>query len=189
MAAAVPVARIVVGQRYWSRPLAKAERWEDWVVGFGYDRARQAVTGAPSQSADQLLGLRLTVPLPVWNRNQGRIAEAGAREGQATSTVAALELTILSEIESAHRRVADFGRVAESYRAGVAPLSDRTVQVAQDAYRQGLANVTQVVQVQRQQTEVRAAYLEALAQQRRAAIDLEVATATSPFLDEAGGSR
>jgi cobalt-zinc-cadmium efflux system outer membrane protein len=169
--------------------LAKAERWEDWVVGFGYDRDRQVVTGAPSQSADQLLGLRLTVPLPVWNRNQGRIAEAGAREGQATSTVAALELTILSEIESAHRRVADFGRVAESYRAGVAPLSDRTVQVAQDAYRQGLANVTQVVQVQRQQTEVRAAYLEALAQQRRAAIDLEVATATSPFLDEAGGSR
>ena len=169
--------------------LAKAERWEDWVVGFGYDRDRQVVTGAPSQSADQLLGLRLTVPLPVWNRNQGRIAEAGAREGQATSTVAALELTILSEIESAHRRGADFGRVAESYRAGVAPLSDRTVQVAQEAYRQGLANVTQVVQVQRQQTEVRAAYLEALAQQRRAAIDLEVATATSPFLDEAGGSR
>ncbi len=169
--------------------LAKAERWEDWVVGFGYDRDRQVVTGAPSQSADQLLGLRLTVPLPVWNRNQGRIAEAGAREGQATNTVAALELTILSEIESAHQRVADFGRVADSYHADVTPLSDRTVQIAQDAYRQGLANVTQVVQVQRQQTEVRVAYLEALAQERRAATDLEVAAATSPFLDEAGGAR
>jgi cobalt-zinc-cadmium efflux system outer membrane protein len=169
--------------------LAKAERWEDWVVGLGYDRDRQVVDGAPPQSADQLLGVRLTVPLPVWNRNQGRIAEAGAREGQATSTVAALELTILSEIESAYRRVADFGRVADGYHADVAPLSDRTVQVAQDAYRQGLANVTQVVQVQRQQTELRAAYLEALTQQRRAAVDLEVAAATSPFLDEAEGPR
>lgn len=166
--------------------LAKAERWEDWVVGFGYDRDRQVVTGAPSQSADQLLGLRLTVPLPVWNRNQGRIAEADAREGQAMSTIAALELTILSEIESAYRRVADFGRVADGFHASVAPLSNRTVQVAQDAYQQGLSNVTQVVQVQRQQTELRAAYLEALAQQRRAAIDLEMAAATSPFLDEAG---
>lgn len=169
--------------------LAKAERWEDWTVGVGYDRDRQVITGAPSQSADQLLGLRLSVPLPVWNRNQGRIAEAGARERQATSRVAALELAILSEIESAHRRVADFGRVADSYHVRVAPLSDRTVEVAQDAYRQGLASVTQVVQLQRQQTELRAASLEALAQQRRAAIDLEVAAATSPFLDEAEGSR
>lgn len=169
--------------------LAKAERWEDWTVGVGYDRDRQVITGAPSQSADQLLGLRLSVPLPVWNQNQGRIAEAGARERQATSRVAALELTILSEIESALRRVADFGRVADSYHAGVAPLSDRTVKVAQDAYRQGLTSVTQVVQLQRQQTELRAAYLEALAQQRRAAIDLEEAAATSPFLDEGDGSR
>jgi cobalt-zinc-cadmium efflux system outer membrane protein len=169
--------------------LAKAERWEDWAVGVGYDRDRQVITGAPSQSADQLLGLRLTVPLPVWNRNQGRIAEASARERQATSRVAALELTILSEIESAHQRVTDYGRVADRYHAGVAPLSDRTVQIAQDAYRQGLATVTQVVQLQRQQTELRAANLEALAQQRRAAIDLEVAAATNPFLDEAEGLR
>jgi cobalt-zinc-cadmium efflux system outer membrane protein len=167
--------------------LAKAERWEDWVVGFGYDRDRQVVSGAPSQSADQLLGLRLTVPLPVWNRNQGRIAEAGAREGQAMSTVAALELTVLSEIESAHGRAEDFGRVAESYHADVTPLSDRTVQIAQDAYRQGLTSAMQVVQVQRQQAELRSAYLEVLAQQRRAAIDLEVTAATSPFLDEAEG--
>lgn len=169
--------------------LAKAERWEDWTVGVGYDRDRQVINGAPSQSADQLLALRLTVPLPVWNQNQGRIAEAGARERQATSTVAALELTILSEVESAHRRVADYDRVADRYRAGVAPLSDRTVQSAQDAYRQGLATVTQVVQVQRQQAELRSAYVEALAQHRRAAIDLEVAAATGPFLDEMEGSR
>jgi cobalt-zinc-cadmium efflux system outer membrane protein len=162
--------------------LAKAERWEDWAVGFGYDRDLQVVGGAPPQSTDQLLGLRLTVPLPLWNRNQGRIAEAGALTAQAESKIAALELTILSEIESAHRRVEDFGRVAEQYPASLAPLSDRNVQLSQDAYRQGLANVTQVVQVQRQQAELRSAYLDALAQHRRAAIDLDVAAATSPFL-------
>lgn len=171
------------------RALALAERWEDWAIGVSYDRDHQVVNGAPPQGADQFLGLRLTVPLPLWNQNQGRIAEAEARTARATDKVAALELAIHAELASAHRRVEELGQIVERYHAALVPLADRNVQLAQDGYRQALVNVTQVVQVQRQQGELRGAHLDALAQYRRAAIDLEAAAAASPFLDGPEGER
>ncbi len=166
------------------RALARAERWEDWTLGFNYDRDRQVVNGAPPQRADQLLGLRLTVPLPLWNQNQGRIAEATSLEDQARSKAAALELAVLTEVEAADQRAETIGQVVEQYRTSLIPLTDRNVALAQDAYRSGLATVTQVVQVQRQQSELRTGYLDVLGQYRRATIDLEVAAATSPFLNK-----
>lgn len=164
--------------------LAKAERWEDWAIGFSYDRDRAVINGAPSQPSDQFLGLGLTIPIPLWNQNQGRIAETRASEAQAKDRLAALELTIFAEIESAHVRGDDLARIVENYRGSVIPLSDRNVSLAQEAYRSGLATVTQVVQVQRQQSELQTSYLDALSQYRRAWIDLEVAAATNQFLDE-----
>jgi cobalt-zinc-cadmium efflux system outer membrane protein len=164
------------------RALAKAEQWEDWTIGFSYDRDHQVIDGAPAQGDGQFLGWRLSVPLPLWNRNQGRIAETSALEAQAKGRVAALELTILAEIESAHRRVDELAEVTERYRVRLVPLTDQNVRLSQDAYRQGLVNVTQVVQAQRQHGELQSAYLDALIQYRRALTELEVAAATSRFL-------
>lgn len=169
------------------RALARAERWEDWTVGFSYDRDRLVIDGAPPQQADQLLGLRLTVPLPLLNRNQGRIAEAASIEAQARSRTGALELTVVAEIEAAYRRLEEIRHVVEGYRTTLIPLTDRNVALAQDAYRGGLTSVTQVVQVQRQQSELRTGYLDVLGQYRRAVIDLEVASAASPHLETLGG--
>lgn len=171
------------------RALAKAERWEDWTVGFSYDRDRTVIDGAPAQPSDQLLGLRLSVPLPIWNANQGRIAEADARESQARSRASALELAIASELEAAHRRAEEVAGVTERYRASLVPLTERNVRLSQDAYRSGLANITQVVQAQRQQSDLRTAYLDALAQYRRALVDLEAAAAASPFLEGAEAAK
>lgn len=164
--------------------LARAESWEDWTAGFRYDRDQSVIDGAPSQRAGQFLGLALSVPIPLWNRNQGLIAEARAREAQAKSRASALELTILSELESARRRAEKLSGVVEGYRARLVPLTDRNVALSQDAYRSGLVNLTQVVQAQRQQSELQTSYIDALAQYRRAWIDLEVAAATSPFLEQ-----
>lgn len=171
------------------RALARADRWEDWTVGFSYIRDRLVVDGAPPQRADQLLGLRLTVPLPLLNRNQGRIAEASSLEAQARSRASALELTVLAEIEAASRRLEEIRQVVEGYRTRLIPLTDRNVALAQDAYRGGLTSVTQVVQVQRQQSEIRTGYLDVLGQYRRASIDLEVASAASPHLETLGGDK
>jgi cobalt-zinc-cadmium efflux system outer membrane protein len=171
------------------RGLAKAERWEDWAIGFDYERDRAVIDGAPAQRADQLFGLRLTVPLPVWNANQGRIAEAGARESQAKSKASALELTIRSELEAASRRAGELASIVERYRTSLVPLTDRNVVLSQDAYRAGLANISQVVQVQRQQSDLQTAYVDAVAQYRRALLDLEIAAATSPFLENPEGSQ
>ncbi len=177
------------GRAQAERMLARAERWEDWTFGFSYDRDLQVVDGAPPQRADQLLGLRLTIPLPLLNQNQGRVAEAASLEAQSRSRKSALELTVTAEIESAYRRVEDIRGVVEGFRTKLIPLADSNVTVAQDAYRSGLTSVHQVIQVQRQQSELRTGYLDVLGQYRRAMIDLEVAAATSPHLEQLEGDK
>lgn len=177
------------GRARAERMLARAERWEDWTFGFSYDRDLQVVDGAPPQRADQLLGLRLTIPLPLLNQNQGRIAEAASLEAQSRSRKSALELTVDAEIESAYRRVEEIRGVVEGFRTKLIPLADSNVTVAQDAYRSGLTSVHQVIQVQRQQSELRTGYLDVLGQYRRAMVDLEVAAATSPHLEQLGGDK
>ena len=171
------------------RLLARAERWEDWTLGFGYDRDLQVIQGAPPQRADQLLGLRLTIPLPLLNQNQGRIAEAESLEAQARSRRSALELAVGAEVESAYRRIEEIRRVVEGYRTKLIPLADSNIAVAQDAYRSGLTSVHQVIQVQRQQSELRTGYIDVLGQYRRATTDLEVAAGTSAHLDWLEGEK
>jgi len=112
------------------------------------------------------------------------MAEAASLEAQARSRASALELTVLAEIEATSRRLEEIRQVVEGYRTKLIPLTDRNVALAHDAYRGGLTSVTQVVQVQRQQSELRTGYLDVLGQYRRATIDLEVAAATSPFLEK-----
>ncbi len=78
------------------RQLAHAESWEDWALGVGYESDRQVFRNEPSSDPigvkqDDFLGLSLNVPLPLWNRNQGRLVTARADERRAQARLAAAE--------------------------------------------------------------------------------------------------
>jgi cobalt-zinc-cadmium efflux system outer membrane protein len=68
-------ARVEIARR--ASELARAERWSD--VGVGVVSEMQRAEDAPTgQQSDNFVGLRLSLPLPFWNRNQGRLHEAVA---------------------------------------------------------------------------------------------------------------
>ena len=51
------------------------------------------------------MGFGVSFPLPLWNRNQGRIAETQASQQRATANVEALDLTIATQVREAQARV------------------------------------------------------------------------------------
>lgn len=160
------------------KALAKAQRWEDWSVGLGLDQDKLAIEGAPPQSSSRAVGFSLSIPLPLFNRNQGQIAEAEASADQAKAHIDALRLGIAGEIASAHAEASNLQQLVNQYRQSLIPVSQRNVQLAQNGYGQGLVSVIEVVQAQRQLADLNAAYLNTLDQFLQALVRLRTASGT-----------
>jgi len=163
--------------------LARAEAWEDWAVETGYQREVSVIDdrGLELSDRDNLLAAAMRVPLPLWNRNQGRIAEAIANERRAGHAVAALERRIEAEVETASQRVAALEAVAREYRERLVVRAERNVALLRQGYAQGLAPISALVQAQQQLAETSASYAQTLGELRRAEVELETSTAASPL--------
>ena len=155
--------------------LARAQRWEDWTVGVGLEQGRQVIDSGPPQRISRAIGVNLSIPLPLVNRNQGRIAEAAAAGDQAYARIEALKLGISNEVTSVYAEAERLQQVIAEYQRSMLPLSERNVRLAQQGYDQGLVSIVEVVQAQRQQGELNGAYLNTLDQYLQALARLQTA--------------
>lgn len=167
--------------------LARAQAWEDWSFGIGVDSDRQVFAKEPSidpigAKRDEFLGFGLTVPIPLWNRNQGRIAEARADERRAVARRTAIERAVEAEVATARARVVELSRIAREYRDALLPRARRNVALLDRGYAQGLAPASSLVQAQQQLADAALRYARSLGELRAAEVDLETAAAASPLL-------
>ncbi|MGH8049608.1 MAG: TolC family protein [Arenimonas sp.] len=158
------------------KKLATASRWQDWSVGLEFSQDKQVITGAPPQGYSRAIGISVSIPLPLFNKSQGLLAEAVANREQAQARVEALRLSIASEVLGIHAEVTRLQNSLLQYRKNMLPTSERNVRLAQQGYSQGLIPVFEVVQAQRQQTELNADYLNTLDQFLQALSRLHTAT-------------
>lgn len=84
--------------------LARANRWEDIEAGVftGIDRNEDAPNGLET---DHVVGVRVAIPLPLWNRGKGRLLEAQAQAQRAELEANAVKARIRSELASATNQV------------------------------------------------------------------------------------
>lgn len=160
--------------------LAKAERFEDWRIGAGYQREQSVVDGAPPQPVDQFVGLKLSVPLPLFDRKQGRIRETMALEDRAQKMVEALKLQISQELADAQQRVKTLAPLLESYTPEILKRAEENVKLVENGYRQGLASIVEVIQSRQQFAELKSSYIDTLRDYQEAVIDLETAAGVFP---------
>jgi cobalt-zinc-cadmium efflux system outer membrane protein len=174
--------------------LARAERWEDWTVGLGVERSRIAVDGLPRQVSSNAVALSLSIPLPLLNQNQGKIAEAGSKRTQAEVRIAGLELSIANQVENLLAELARFQQILVQYQRNTLPIGKRNVEIAQQGYSKGQNSIVEVVQAQRQFGELTISYLNTLDQYLQALGKLRTATAdyikpVAPAVGSADGKR
>lgn len=165
------------------RALARTEIWEDWTVGLGYENAREVFDDPIGVKRDSFLSLGVTVPLPLWNRQQGRIAAAEAELRRSRHSRDALILRIEEEVRAAEARVRTLRASVDAYADEILPEATHSQELFERGYRQGLVGVAELLQAQRQYNESRALYFELLGDLRQATIALEAATGTSPHLN------
>jgi len=134
-------------------------------------------------SSDTQLGLRLSIPIPVFDRNQGGRAAARAHLDAAESRQLALERAVTAEVEAAVSRLSSSERILALLEQGVIPQLAENLKLTQEAYRLGEVGILSVIDEQKKFFEVNDGYLSALHGRRVAFIKLETAAA----IDLSGG--
>lgn len=165
--------------------LARAERWEDWTIGFEYSRDK-AVYDSPlvPSSRDDFIGFSVSIPLPLWNQNQGKIAEAYAAQAQSRASLHALELEIETEAEAAYRQLEKLMPHLTRYETESFKLAEKNVHLLKESYSQGLVGISSVIQAQQQLADIRQGYTDLLGEFLKAQTNFETVTASSPFWEK-----
>lgn len=124
--------------------LARAQKWQD--VGAGLMASGERTEDAPEGfSNDYFLGVRLRVPLPFWNRNEGRIAEATAASARAQLEIDALALGIGAEAEGARSEMAALARLVAEMDTSLLPKATQVEEQLRTSYSAGQTALTEVL--------------------------------------------
>lgn len=139
--------------------LAKKERFADWTFNAGVQQNRIFVEGGEKQPPDNTLGINLTVPVPLLNQNQGRIAEAGATTNQAYMLLNALNLAIETEVANNYAQLNALHATLHDTQDHLLTIGIKNVNLAKQAYRNGQISMLDWLLVQRQQNDLQTTYL------------------------------
>ena len=161
--------------------LAKAMRIPDITIGGFYqsDRSRFDVNNQLISDNSRLIGAKVSIPLPFFNRNQGEISRTKAEKKSAAIQYEALKTQAAKEVAQAYIRLKAAKEIIDSYSDGVREDVEKSVKLMQDAYRQGQINVFDLVQIQNKFSNIQKAYLDASQNAREALVDLESAVGAS----------
>jgi outer membrane protein, heavy metal efflux system len=146
--------RYNVERARWAVARARAGRVPNVDMEAGV--AKDNVTG------DTIASVIVSMPIPVFDRNQGAITQAG---GELTAAQAALEqrelvlqerlATALSDYATARQRVAQ-------YSEAIIPKARESLEIITHAYEQGELDYLQLLSIQQTFTEKNIAYLQDL---------------------------
>lgn len=163
------------------RSLADVERSKqtpDITVSLGVKR--------PNELQRNQLMLGVSVPLPLFDRNQGNLLEALKREDKARDELQALNVRLDTEVLQARERLASVRGEIDVLQREVLPGAKSAYNAATVGFENGKFNFLEVLDAQRTYFAAQSQYLKALAEAHRAAADIDrvlgesAASATPP---------
>lgn len=122
---------------------------------------------------DSAFVVDLSVPLPLFDRNQGGLLEAHHRLAKANAEHAAAEIDVRATLVVAHRSLAAAYDTVATLRERVLPKAEEAYAGATSAYRRGVLRYLDVLDTQRTLFALRSEYLDALAEYHGAVARVE----------------
>ncbi|ABM33077.1 cobalt-zinc-cadmium efflux system outer membrane protein [Paracidovorax citrulli] len=145
--------------------LERSRQVVDVAVSVGVKRSQEnGVTAA-------VVGL--TVPLPVFDRNQGNLAEALAREEKAREELNAVELKLASDIAQAREQLRSARAEAQTLQQDAIPGAREAYEAASRGFQLGKFSYLETLDAQRTLVGAQSQFLRALLDTYRAAAELE----------------
>lgn len=97
----------------------------------------------------------LAIPLPLWSKREGPIAEAAAGMLQAQSQLDNEDLTLQRELESGYQRYQVARQQVAAYESGLLARAESVLKVAESGYRYGERGILDYLDAQRTYRAVR----------------------------------
>jgi outer membrane protein, heavy metal efflux system len=152
-------------QRQAAAALEEARRIPNFSAGGAVRRL--------SERRDTALVFSFSLPIPLFDRNQGALLEARYRLAQAGEERRAVEVRVQTELASTYAALSAAYAGAITLRDSVLPGATRAFEAASEGYRQGKFGFLEVLDAQRTLFEARGQYVETLAAYHQAVADME----------------
>lgn len=152
------LARLEIAHR--ETRLARAQRWQEVGVGLVSEVQRSEDQPAGMQR-DDFVGLRVALPLPFWNRNQGRIRETETLVQRRQLELVAVQLRVRTEQEAARESLALATATEREWREQQLPLARELEAQVERQKEQGQASFTDRARARDQRLQAECGHLEA----------------------------
>lgn len=162
-------------QQGFKASLARNEGYPAFTVGpyFAQERAGER---------EQQIGVALSLPLPLWNRNRGGVETAEARRTQAETSLLVAQRNIERQVVEKARIYETKRREMAQWRADSAEEFRKAAELADRHYRLGAVPIATYVELQKQYLEAVEALLDTKREALEAAQSLEHLTGLPPSL-------
>lgn len=154
--------------------------------GFRVDLARNerypAISVGPSYSEEnagdreRIIGLGVSLPLPLWNRNSGNIEAAKARQTQAEASLRLTERDIQRQVLTAALTYETKLREMSKWRPDSVQHFKEAAELADRHYRLGAVPISTYVELQQQYLDAVDGLLDTKRETLEAAVQLELLT-------------
>jgi len=161
----VVLARIEVDRRKALTALEQSKRVPDVTVSVGMQRS--------NETQRNVLLFGVSVPLPIFDRNQGNLLEALKLEDKARDELQAATVRLHSEVAQAQERLSTIAAEVQSLRQDVLPGAKSAYDAATIGFENGKFNFLEVLDAQRTYFTAKSQYLKALGEAHRAAADVD----------------
>ena len=123
----------------------------------------------------------VALPLPLWNRRDGQIAQVQAGIDLALTQIEAQRVQLLRELDVAYSRASIAQRQVETFESGLLSSAQSALKVAEAAWRFGERSFLEVLDAQRTLRSVRREYNQVRFDRHAAWIEIERLQALDPF--------
>jgi outer membrane protein, heavy metal efflux system len=150
--------------------LQRANRFADaYLLYQPYTFQNNAPFGTQSATS---WALGITIPLPVYNRNQGNILRARFNVEQSQVQLSQYERRVVTEIQQALSEYQVSGRVAQHLRAEAIPALARAREARYHLFVEGEATIFTYLETRRRYNDMVKTYLDSAARHRRSMLVL-----------------
>jgi outer membrane protein TolC len=158
--------------------LSKAKRWADIAVEIFFEEER-GVDEPSGLGRDRFFGIRVSIPLPLHDKNRGEIEASRFREQQVRYELNAVSLRLKNEAEALRRNAEATYRQAAKYKESAVTLVEQNLKDINNAYAAGQVDLGEVFRVQEQHLNIQTAQLELWHELKQILIEWRAATANN----------
>lgn len=133
--------------------LAKANAKQDLNVTFDYTHVNTSNVGA----------FFFSIPLPIFNRNQGEVSRTYFALTQSQFQERAAEQQVLTDVKNNYEALRNGADVVELYNQGYLEQARQSLEITQFSYQQGAASLLDFLDAERSYRSTELSYRQALA--------------------------